>query len=369
MRILIDYRPALVERTGVGEYAHEMAQALLSVLSSDDKLTLFSSSWKHRLERDRVPGAAIVDTRIPVRILNLAWHRFGRPVVETLAGPVDVAHSMHPLLMPARAAAQVVTIYDLFFLHDSAGTASEIRRDYPTLSASHARRADAVVVISEYTAREAISKLGVAPERIVLCPPGAPSWSPRAGTHSSGPILYIGSFERRKNVPGLLRAYARLRSRLPDAPELVMAGRPPDSGSEILETISRPPLKPYVRHLGYVTDEDRQRLYRSASMLVVPSLDEGFGMPVVEAMTIGVPVVAANRGALPEVSGDAAQLVDPLDDEGMAEAMLRILAEPAVAQASVERGFRRARQYSWRASAETLLQAYRQVHARRRTRA
>ena len=369
MRILIDYRPALVERTGVGEYAHEMAQALLSVLSSDDKLTLFSSSWKHRLEPGRVPGAAIVDTRIPVRILNLAWHRFERPVVETLAGPVDVAHSMHPLLMPARAAAQLVTIYDLFFLHDSAGTASEIRRDYPTLSAIHARRADAVVVISEYTAREAISKLGVAPERIVLCPPGAPSWSPRAGTHSSGPILYIGSFERRKNVPGLLRAYARLRSRLPDAPELVMAGRPPDSGSEILETISRSPLKPYVRHLGYVTDEDRQRLYRSASMLVVPSLDEGFGMPVVEAMTIGVPVVAANRGALPEVSGDAAQLVDPLDDEGMAEAMLRILEEPAVAQASVERGFRRARRYSWRASAETLLQAYRQVHERRRTRA
>ena len=90
-------------------------------------------------------------------------------------------------------------------------------------------------------------------------------------------------------------------------------------------------------------------------MLVVPSLDEGFGMPVLEAMTIGVPVVAANRGALPEVSGDAAQLVDPLDDEGMAEAMRRILDDPAATQAAVERGFRRARQYSWRASAETLL--------------
>jgi glycosyltransferase involved in cell wall biosynthesis len=104
-------------------------------------------------------------------------------------------------------------------------------------------------------------------------------------------------------------------------------------------------------------------------MLVVPSLDEGFGMPVVEAMTIGVPVVAANRGALPEVSGDAAQLVDPLDDEEMAEAMRRILEEPAAAQAAVERGYRRARRYSWRTSAETLLQAYRQVHGRRRTRA
>ena len=134
-----------------------------------------------------------------------------------------------------------------------------------------------------------------------------------------------------------------------------------------METISRPPLNPHVRHLGYVTDEERQRLYRSASMLVVPSLDEGFGMPVVEAMTIGVPVVAANRGALPEVSGDAAQLVDPLDDEEMAEAMRRILEDPVATQAAVERGYRRARQYSWRTSAETLLQAYRQVHERRRT--
>ena len=88
---------------------------------------------------------------------------------------------------------------------------------------------------------------------------------------------------------------------------------------------------------------------------------------IVEAMTIGVPVVAANRGALPEVSGDAAQLVDPLDDEEMAEAMRRILEDPVATQAAVERGYRRARQYSWRTSAETLLQAYRQVHERRRT--
>jgi glycosyltransferase involved in cell wall biosynthesis len=145
-----------------------------------------------------------------------------------------------------------------------------------------------------------------------------------------------------------------------------MAGRPPDVGSEILTLISGTELAPHVRHLGYVSDVDRQGLYRSASMLVVPSFDEGFGMPVVEAMTVGVPVVAANRGALPELSGDAAQLVDPVDEEAIAEAMRRILEAPAVAQAAVERGYLRAQQYSWRASAATLLQAYREVHERRR---
>jgi glycosyltransferase involved in cell wall biosynthesis len=366
VRILIDYRPALVERTGVGEYAHEMAKALVALLPPSDSLTLFSSSWKDRLEPNRIPGAAVVDTRIPVRLLNLAWHRLERPVVESLTGPIDIAHSMHPLLMPSRAAARIVTVYDLYFLQDPAGTATEIRRDYAGLSPSHAKRADAVVVISGYTAREVSSKLGVPPERIVLCPPGAPSWSPRPTPRPTGPILYIGSSERRKNVPGLLRAYARLRSRLREAPDLTLVGRPPETGSETSEMLSSSLFRPCVRHLGYVSDEERQRLYRAASMLVVPSLDEGFGMPVVEAMTVGVPVIAANRGALPEVAADAAQLVDPLNDEAMAEAMRRFLEEPGFAQAAVERGYRRARLYSWSTSAATLLQAYREVHERRR---
>jgi glycosyltransferase involved in cell wall biosynthesis len=365
VRILIDYRPALVERTGVGEYAHEMAKALVALLLPPDSLTLFSSSWKDRLEPGRIPGASVVDARIPVKLLNLAWHRLERPPVESLSGPIDIAHSMHPLLMPSRTAARVVTIYDLFFLDHPGGAAAEIRRDYPALSPSHARRADAVVVISEYTAREVTSRLGVPQERIVLCPPGAPSWSPRPAPRPSGPILYIGSSEPRKNVPGLLRAYARLRTLVPGAPGLILAGRSPEPGSEILDSISRPPLHPHVRHVGYVADDERQRLYRAASMLVLPSLDEGFGMPVVEAMTVGVPVIASNRGALPEVAGDAGQLVEPLDGEAMAEAMRRFLEEPAFAQAAVERGYRRAQRYSWPASAATLLSAYRDVHGRR----
>ena len=361
MRILIDYRPALAQRTGVGEYVHEMAGALVSQLSADESLTLFSGSWKDRLERGRVKGTSVVDARIPVRLLNFAWHRLEWPPVETLAGRIEIAHSMHPLLMPARSAARLVTIYDLFFLRDASGTASEIRRDYPGLAADHARRADAVVVISEYTAGEVITRLGVAPGRLVMCPPGAPSW-PRRGTLApGGPIVYVGSPEPRKNLPGLLRAYAVLRTLVADAPRLLLAGRTPDRGAEISAMIRRPPWYPHVRHLGYLPDSERQELYGKASMLVMPSLDEGFGMPVLEAMTVGVPVVAANRGALPEVSGGAALLVDPTDPEAMADAMRRILEEPRVAQEAVERGYVRAARYSWRASAAELLRCYRAI--------
>jgi glycosyltransferase involved in cell wall biosynthesis len=366
VRILLDYRPALVQRTGVGEYTHRMAGALAAQLPPGDSLTLFSSSWKDRLERGRVPGVSVVDVRVPVRLLNLAWHRLEWPPVERFAGPVNVAHSMHPLLLPARAAVQIVTIYDLYFLDDATGTASEIKRDYPALAAAHARRAAAVVVISDYTARQVTARLGVPPERLVNCPPGAPDWPRRESTPDAGPILYIGSPERRKNVPGLLRAYARLRELVPAAPRLLLAGRTPDRGSEISAMIRRPPWYPHVRHLGYVTDAERQRLYREASMLVIPSLDEGFGMTALEAMAVGVPVVAANRGALPEVVGDAGILVDPLDEGALAEGMKRLLTVPGQAQHYTERGFARAARYSWAASASRLLQAYRDALARRR---
>lgn len=369
MRILLDYRPALVERTGVGEYTHEMARALARLLPERDQLVLFSSSWKDRLEPGRVSGAAVIDVRVPVRVLNFVWHRLERPPVERFAGTVDVAHSSHPLLMPARNAARLVTIYNLFFLADAAGTATEIRRDYPALTAAHARRADAVVVISRYTASAVAAQLDVPADRLVLCPPGAPDWPRRDRLQPTGPILYLGSAERRKNVPGLLRAYARLRTLCPDAPRLILAGRPPAAGSEIEAMLRAPDLAGHVEHRGYVDEAERRRLYAAASMLVVPSLDEGFGMPALEAMTLGVPVVAANRGALPEVTGDAARLVNPEDDAGIAESMRLVLTDTDGTRVRVELGFARAAAYTWRASAARLLEAYQDLHAKRQARA
>ena len=124
-----------------------------------------------------------------------------------------------------------------------------------------------------------------------------------------------------------------------------------------------------VEHRGYVTEAERRQLYDEASMLVVPSLDEGFGMPALEAMTIGLPVVAASRGALPEVTGDAARLVDPLDDEAIAHAMQQALTDRAGTLTRIERGVARAAGYSWRSSAARLLEAYQHLHAGRRARA
>jgi alpha-1,3-rhamnosyl/mannosyltransferase len=359
LRILLDYRPALRARTGVGEYAHEIAAALVRQLSPSDQLTLFSSSWKDRLPADRLPGADVVDARIPVRVLNLAWHRLGWPPIERIAGGQDVAHSLHPLLIPARRARQFVTVHDLDFLDHPERTRAEIRRDYAKLAAGHAQKATAVVTVSRFTAGEVERRLGVAPDRLVICSPGAPDWPPRAIPAPGGPILFMGTLEPRKNVDGLLRAYRALIGRMPAAPPLWLAGGATPAAAPWLREIAQPPLEGRVRHLGYIESGRRYDLYARASMLVLPSHLEGFGIPALEAMTVGIPVIVSNRGALPEVTGGAGQVVEPDDADGLASAMRRYLEDAAFAAAAAARGIERARAYSWDASARTLAAAYR----------
>jgi glycosyltransferase involved in cell wall biosynthesis len=366
VRIVLDYRPALRQRTGVGHYIHELATAIQSQLPPGDSLVLFSSSWKDRLRADAVPGAERVDARVPVRLLNLAWHRLEWPPVERFAGAVDVAHSAHPLLMPASAAVRVVTVHDLDFLDHPERTEAEIRRDYPALAASHAARADLVVVVSEHSAHTVRSRLGVREDRLVICRPGAPAGPAREPTTHAGPILFVGTIEPRKNLPMLFAAYERVVAGRPDAPPLVLAGRSVEQSAPILQSLAaRRALAGRARYLGYVSDEERRQLYLEASMLVLPSLEEGFGMTAVEAMQAGVPVIASNRGALPEVVGDAGALVDPTDEAALAAAIEYLLANPPERLARAEAGRVRARLFTWSATAARLLDAYREAVARR----
>jgi glycosyltransferase involved in cell wall biosynthesis len=366
LRIILDYRPALRERTGVGEYVHEMARALAAVAAgSADTVTAFSSSWKDRLDANRLPGLSMVDARVPVRVLNFAWHWLEWPPVERFVGHADVAHSAHPLLMPARTALRVVTIHDLDFIHHPERTSREIHRDYPALAGAHARRADLVVVSSGHTASEVTVSLGVRPEQVVLCPAGAPDWQPRGRIPTHGYFLFVGTLEPRKNIPRLLEAYERLLARAPDAPPMRLAGRAPDEAQEWLERLETSPLQGRVSHLGYVDPAAKRDLYTGAIALLIPSLFEGFGLTALEAMAAGVPVIASNRGALPEVLGDAAVYVEAEDAASIAQAMHSVWTDAALAENLAAAGRARAAAFSWRTSAATLLAAYRDALARR----
>lgn len=371
VRILVDYRPALRERTGVGEYVHELVRAYAALPEArDDRVTLFTSSWKDRPDPRLAHElkARIVDRRVPVKALNYAWHRLELPPVEWLAGPADVVHAQHPLLIPARRAAQVITIHDLFFLTSPDRTRAEIRRDYVRLAPEHARRAHAVVTSSHYSAGRITRELGVGPDRVHVCPPGAPEWQGlgnRPNLPAGGYILFLGTLEPRKNVGVLLDAYAHLLDRTNATPALVLAGRATADSAAWLDRIVRPPFAGRVEHRGYVPGAERERLFAGARVLVLPSLDEGFGLPVLEAMSAGVPVVASNRGSLPEVLGDAGALVDARDADALAAAIARMVEDDAYARACAERGLARAAAFSWARTAAAIREAYRAAVARR----
>ncbi|MBP7568847.1 MAG: glycosyltransferase family 4 protein [Acidobacteria bacterium] len=378
MRLLLDYRPALRERTGVGEYVHQLARALVQ-LSEDGAaeggltVELFTSSWKDRPDPAAVAELGpvrVVDRRVPVRTLNWAWHRLRWPPAELLAGGrYDVVHSPHPLLLPSRRAARVITIHDLDFLLHPERTREEIRRDYPAFVRRAAHTAELVIVPSAHVGRVAAGLLELDASVVCVCPQGGPGWEPDPAQARGNPggryILFLGTLEPRKNVQGLLDAYAALVTRWPQAPPLVLAGHGTPQAERWLEATLRPPLAGHVECRGYVPSHERRALYEGARLLVLPSFDEGFGLPVIEAMSAGIPVVASDRGALPEVCGGAALLVDPDDRGSICAGIERVLREAGLAGRLAERGLARARDFSWRRTAELTFEAYRRALVRR----
>lgn len=378
MRVLVDYRPALRARTGVGEWTHNLVRAVSRLRTGADPaaaVTAFVSSWKDRPHPSAVadlPGVEFVDRRVPVRALTWSWHHLNWPTVEALTGRTyDVVFSPTPLLLPSLAPVRAVTVHDLDFLAHPERARVETRRDYPALIRSHMARADLVVAVSHFTAAEVRRLLGVPAERLVVARAGVPDWVVEAASRgqgrprpAEGSILFMGTLEARKNVEGLLDAYARLVSRAPDAPRLVLAGSPTGESGAWLARAERGPAAGKIDARGYVDSADRAALYAGASMLVLPSYMEGFGLPVLEAMALGVPVIVSGRGALPEVAGPAGLVVDPDDHDALADAMLRVWQESGLAGAMRERGYAQARHFNWDESARAVVDAWATALAR-----
>lgn len=372
VRALVDYRPALRAPTGIGEYVHELARALAE--SGEVEMTAFSASWQ-----DRVSGAAaadlprvrIVDRRVPVRALTWAWHHAGTPPVEWLSGACDVAHSPTPLAIPARRAARVVTVFDLHFLTADRDALTPVQRDFAALAPGHLRGADHVIAGSQHAADLVSKTLGIDPARVTTTPLGAPRWAANVaadrGTRAGSTILFIGTLEPRKNVALLLDAYAQLLARRPDAPPLVVAGAAPHGARAWVERMQAPPLAGHVRLEGYVSDERRRALFAEARMLALPSRDEGFGLPALEAMACGVPVVTTPVGALPEVVGDAG-LVAPLDATEAWTSALEACLDDERCRDLAARGRARAERFTWANTAARTLTAYRAAIAARAAR-
>ena len=372
MRVLIDYRPALRAPTGVGLYLHYLVRALAQE-AADLDVTLFSSSWSDRLRPNLSslpPRWRVVDRRVPVRVLNLAWHRLQWPPVERFCGDApDIAHSPTPLTIPTRRARRIITVHDLWFLHPGAVVEGEMGRDYPRYFARSVHEADLIFTVSNTVASMLFDLFPEVRERTLVTPHGTPPefFAQPSREHVTQVrhvlrlpetyLLYVGALIPRKN-PDLmldtLRTLARMGFDLP----LVMAGDGP-LRNRILARARQENLR--IRLLGYVPRMHLPVVYGGAELFFLTSHDEGFGLPLLEAMASGVPVVALANGAIPEIAADAAYLVQQPSPEALAEAIRRVLTDAYLRKRIVEEGWKRARTFTWAASARRTLEGYRRL--------
>jgi glycosyltransferase involved in cell wall biosynthesis len=277
-----------------------------------------------------------------------------------------------PLLLTR--ARRVVTLHDVFpYTNPKTST----RLDwliYHVWLPQAAQYVDAIITVSAASRFDILRFMHVKEDKVMVIPEAANAryrpmdpddFQPVLGRYgiTSPYILYVGSLEKRKNLPRLLEAYARLRQTLPEW-NMVIVGARKWKAAPIFDTVQRLNLEPYVCFTGYVEEEDLPALYNGAGLFAFPSLYEGFGLPVLEAMACGTPVITSNISSLPEVSGDAALLVDPTDVEGITAAMQRALSEPGLAAAMRQRGLERASQFTWERTARETLAVYEQVLSR-----
>ncbi len=285
-----------------------------------------------------------------------------------LSRRIDLFHGLNQRLPRRRFGRAVVTFHDLFVLSGEYSTV-DFRERFARMAREAAERADRIIAVSAFTADQAANLLGFPRERIAVVRHGvepvavfsdAELTAFRREHRLGAPfLLHIGAVQQRKNIARLVEAFEAL----PGEVELVLAGADGYGAAAIHERIDHGPARSRVRRLGYVDEQTRAKLYRSAAALAFPSLDEGFGLPILEAFSAGLPVLTSDRAAMPEVAGQAAVLVDPFEVDEISAGLARILEDQDLRRDLIERGLRRAVEFTWRRAAEQTLSVYDQLAA------
>jgi len=368
LSVALDATPLLGTTTGVGVFCREALGALARTGRVDTRA--FAVTWRRRhMLEGRVPeGVEIVGRAMPARPLQLFWRRSEVPKIETFIGKVDVVHGANFVVPPARSALRVLTVHDLTIIRFPEMCEPATRR-----FAGLVRRAVAqgswVHTPSEFVAREVVALLGADPERVRAVHHGVPRSAgapdrPRDANPAielpegvSRYVLSIGTAEPRKDLPGLVRAFDAIASRFQDL-ALVLVGQKGWGIEELERSLETAHSRERIVTPGYVPDEALASLLARATVLAYPSLYEGFGLPALEAMAAGVAVVTTRAGALPEVVGDAALMVEPGDSDALAGALEKVLVDEGMRAALIERGRARAGEFTWDACATGLVGLY-----------
>lgn len=320
--------------TGVGVYCREILRGLASSHPSERFL------WCSRPNRLRQLFAITRPVNSAVRPLLESFQLFR----------ADLFHGLNQRLPATRFRRTVCTFHDLFVMTSEYST-PEFRARFTEQARQAAAGADLIICVSRFTANQVRDLLGVDSGRLRVIPHGTRFPAITGGESREPLILHTGAIQHRKNLMRLVEAFEQAA---PLPWRLVLAGSDGYGAAEIHARIAASPARARIETPGYVSDSTLARLYRRASLFAFPSLDEGFGIPVLEAMAQGIPVLSSNRSALPEACGDAALLVDPLDGEAIVHGLRRLIEDSELRASLVHAGKIRAAEFSWeRAVAST----------------
>lgn len=362
MRVAVDATPMLDTRTGVGYFTEALLQGLGE--RDDVDVTAFPVSLRGRAALAGLvpPGVRVVSPPLPARVLRGAWRRFDRPRIDRVIGRHDVVHGPN-FVVPPSAAARVMTVHDLTPVRfpELCHPATLV---YPELIRRAAAAGAWVHTDSDAIRDEVVDVLGIDERRVVSVPLGFTSVAggdAATGRRLAGRdrfVLAVGTVEPRKDLPSLLRAIDRLAADGVDLPLVHIGadGWGADAYTDTLRSMARPDL---VTRLGRAGDDARRHLYAAATVVAYPSVYEGFGLPVLEAMSAGVPVVSTTVPAIEEVAGDAALLVAPGDVDALAEALRVAWSSETERARMIEAGGRRSSHYSWAACVDGIVELYR----------
>lgn len=374
MKVCLDLTPALHNTAGTGRYVRELAKALVDLGHADDLSFFYVDSTEGA--GVETPGSI---PRKTVRCSKRGWSAaaalssyLGIPM-DRFVGEADVFHATWHLLPRLRTPATIMTLYDLSFALYPETHLRVLRWSSNVLVPRFLRACDRIIAISESTKRDAIRLYGIPEEKIVVTHlaaedrfrPADPDRVAVVRDRLGLPprfLLYVGTIEPRKNLDVLLGALVRLKGQGREVP-LVVAGRLGWLYDGFLEKIRSLGLENLVLLPGFVPDDDLPALYTAAEGFVYPSVYEGFGIPVLEAMGCGTPVLCSDVSSLPEVAGGGGILLPPGDPAAWAAAISRLTGEPALRRELREKGFRQASRFRWEETAKRTWEVYRETLA------
>jgi glycosyltransferase involved in cell wall biosynthesis len=366
VRVGIDYRPALTNPTGIGRYVRELVRAMIEIgFESDLGLfgyTLAGMRYSRRELGLEGSSAELLRLRVPSRWLPGLMQRFGRGA-DDLSGASDVFHHTQFQVLPVRRAIVVATISACIYTLDAGYLPDDVRAHLTAAAKAAVERSARILVPSQFVGAEVVMALGAHPDRVSVtelgCDHVARALPPEGFARPKEPyVLTVTRVDPRKNHLRMLEAFERLvQEGLPQ--RWLIAGEA-GWGSETFErALAESPARDRVEWRRTVSDDELPQLYAQSDCFLFASLNEGFGLPPLEAMACGAPVVTSAVTSMPEVCGDAAFLVEPTDSERIFEALRRVLVEPDIADELRLRGRAQARRFTWKECAKRTLLAYR----------